>query len=308
MRTSLIEECCRDRLWLIREERSERGAVASRLETVFERIDTSITPTAQDYGRFRSQANETTRLLLRSGIVEECRLVGSISRSTAIRQTSDVDLLAVMTVDRETSTQRPSELISRLAHVLRDSGADVTSGTVAVPLRFEDRPTVDIIPATKLKGSDVYLIPSERGDAWQQFEPNILQNLVANCGRRLGPRFRVLVRLIKYWNKSRNAGLRSSDLEELVCIAMGDATEISSYPDAIAHVLAFVSDWIEGDRYARNKMGGPFLPDKFNSRAGDIAKESSRAVQAMNQSQPDAQADATTLKEFFGGELAEDIY
>jgi predicted nucleotidyltransferase len=276
------------------------------LDIALEQTDNSITPTAQDYERYKSRASEIAGLLLRSGAATECHLVGSVSRSTAIKKISDVDLVAVMAADGENAIQHPRTLIARLAEVLSGSAADITSGAVAASLRFDDPPYVDVIPAIKSAGSYAYLIPDERGDTWRQFEPEILENLIASLGRRLGPRFRTLVRLIKYWNQLRRVGLRSSDLEELACAAMRDAAEISSYPDAIAQVLNFVAGWVEGDRYAEEVMGRPFLPDELNDRARDIARESKRAARVITQSR--AEAEATILKEFFGGTVTENPY
>ena len=275
--------------------------MADQLAAELDWIDRSICPTPHDDRHFKTRASQIADLLLRSKAMTECRLIGSVSRSTALRQNSDVDLLAVF--DPGEDTRRPEQLIARVAGILGDSGVNATRRKVSVRAKFGDPPKVDILPAVRTEDSPGCLISTGSANpVWQRFQPDILRELTARSGKRLGPRFYTVVRLIKYWNHLRQPWLRPSDLEELTCIGLRSTIEISSYPAAIARVFDLVVRWIDGDGQVQGMLGRTFIPDDFNRRAREIATESHALALAM--SRPDAAPAMTLLEDFFGGGLA----
>jgi len=272
---------------------------------MFDALDDQIKLTDEEGAAFNSRANAIGAVLKRSGSVRDCAVVGSISRSTAIRDTSDVDVLAVVTGPDATVARAPRQVMAEIARALAESYPEPVIGNIAVSLVFEDNPSVDVIPALQVpEQQGVYMIPSPDGESWQTFAPEALNSLVEQSVNRLGPRFLHLVRLLKRWNHSRKVGLASSDIEELACAATRGDTVIASYPGDILKVLTLAFRWLHGDKRAEELMDRAYNGQYPAQKVAAAIASSLPSVEALAESPFNTGPSRHVLKEFLGGELS----
>ncbi|WP_330270411.1 hypothetical protein OG205_24455 [Lentzea sp. NBC_00516] len=208
---------------------------------MFDQLAEKIQLTEDDRIRFRSRADDVREALIKTRLTDECFLIGSLNRGTALQDFSDVDLLAV--VDPIcTDNSRPADVLPRLASALTQRGEPAIYGKIAVTVTYPDNPSVDVLPARSLQEDNTFLIPAY-GDIWRRYKPSELDTLVESTTDVLGPRVRRLIQLIKYWNNKNAAGLISSDLEEIACIVVLKHHEMPSYLKAFAEIFEFLLDW-----------------------------------------------------------------
>ncbi len=183
--------------------------------------------------------------------IDEVRLVGSLSRDTALAPIKDIDLICVLGVEQLTEPHAETkravmEAVSGLPEV-----ADVRSGDAVVLAEFADRAyAVDIVP----------LIQTEHGLVLRRKEePKVVlhnpsaQHAVAEQADRVSEgHYRPLVRLVKLWNRRNGRPmLRSYIAESLVWHAQAAG---SDYAESFGMVL----------EYASRALSRPFLGDPGN--------------------------------------------
>jgi predicted nucleotidyltransferase len=270
-------------------------------DAALDRIDESVRPTTGDYERLHAKADEVAEALTRNAVCGECRLVGSVARLTALRGYSDVDLLAIMN-----AADGPRHAIVALAAALTTAGFAVRTDEIVAEVDVGGTPAVDVMPAIHDESLG-YLIPAGRDDEWQVFHPEPLKELTERSMRRLGPRFASVVRLAKLWNITRDVGFKSSDLEELACIALGDLNAVSSHSRCLTRVLALSADWIGGDLDTQRRMGRPFPSSGHDARTLAVVRDSIAVTRAMWHALHDEEAYGL-MEVFFGGELVERVH
>lgn len=271
-------------------------------DAALDRIDESVRLTTGDYEWLQAKADEVADALTGNGVCGECRLIGSVSRLTALRGYSDVDLLAIMR-----APNGPRHAIAALADALTAAGFAVRTDEIVAEVDFERSPAVDVMPAIHHDSSLGYLIPAGRDDEWQAFHPEPLKELTERSRRRLGPRFATVVRLAKLWNITRDVGFKSSDLEELAGIALSDLHAASSHSRCLTWVLALSADWIDGDLDTQRRMGRPFPSNGHDARTLAVVKDSIAVTRAMWHALHDDEAHSL-MEVFFGGELVERVH
>jgi predicted nucleotidyltransferase len=212
--------------------------MSAHVESAFQRFGAYIRLPANQI----HVANEAERQVLSlvssmDGVVAAVP-VGSMVRGTAVRQYSDLDLLATfLEQDSDNPFSQPSSLLAGLAEQLRRGFADaeVEEGMVAVSLKRRCWPTVDVIPAFLVDDAQcseqVYRIPAGNGQLWQLYSPQSQNLLVESGERELGPRLKNLIRMIKWWNYVNGSFLASFGIEQLACVIFESA--IPAYADAI---------------------------------------------------------------------------
>jgi predicted nucleotidyltransferase len=278
--------------------------LTNSIEAALRVVDNLVKPTVHDRKLFRLRADEVAGSLARHNASKQCRVVGSVARSTALRHYSDIDLLAV--IERQhAQTANPQRAIATLGGALADVGLDVVTDDIAASVRFGQPPAVDVIPALSQSFEGGYLIPSGRDDQWQEFRPALLEELTSQSLRTLGPQFLTVVRLLKFWNVVRDVGFKSFELEELANVALGERGQIDSYSESLALTLGLCIDWVRGDFDAQSKMGRSFTSQLASQ---DFTRLQNSFALALKMSEPKDEREAAVLtKEFFGGEYAQHL-
>jgi hypothetical protein len=203
------------------------------LETVFDLHQTEVNADPAAVKEARRRRDLFKEVLAPEDDVDETFPSGSLARGSQIEPIHDVDFVVVYDPEAHPDWGSPgASAEDALDHV----GGQVnellgaTNGTVAKEVRlasprnhavkcFLDDPddpdafTVDVMPALR-QADDTLLIPERRSRQWVPADP---QDLI----RRVGDRhaawnlFVPLVRVLKHWNKSEKAGMKSLVVEVL---------------------------------------------------------------------------------------------
>ncbi|MFD9705080.1 hypothetical protein [Lentzea sp. NPDC059081] len=266
----------------------------SFLDAMFSQLDEQIQLTEEDRARFELRANEVMKILAGANFITECSIIGSFTRKTALRELSDVDLLAVTTTRSSDSTPPPASVLSKIADTVEARGRQVERGNIAVTVRYPKNPSVDILPALSIKPAGHYLIP-EYGNHWQEFEPSKLDHIVNTLTVQLGPEVRTIIRLLKYWNQNKNVGLISSDIEEIVCIILLRHRAIPEYMAAVSEVFDFILDWAIDSSESIEAIGR-----RCRSESIDRTLAITAEGRALTLKSEDASETQSSFREIFG--------
>ncbi|MEW2136234.1 hypothetical protein AB0892_06430 [Streptomyces sp. NPDC005409] len=204
--------------------------IARNFEIFFSRISLSGSQQREAFERAESICR-----FLNLETTLDCFVSGSLSRSTAVRQFSDVDLVATLTYTISPKIQ-PKSVISSLLSILQAPYplAQVSENTVRIT--FTDGPDVDVLPAVRLGNrapdNESYAIPTFNLNGWQRFSPMELTERVHSINTRLGGNFTRLIKLIKWWSNLHGKPLPSFKIEEIACLAF--AREMPQMGHAVA--------------------------------------------------------------------------
>lgn len=192
-----------------------KAAVESRFKKLLE----GARFTEADQAAYQGHVSSVATRLRGRFEVAEVKVFGSVSRGTAVRQRSDVDLLVVL---------QPSEflwggavvssttILSRLRDELNGRFPNTALGrdgeAVVVPFRDGIYP-IDVVPAFVAVGSDegnkTYGIPSFGGN-WQSTSPDAHRGFILKANLKAGGRLSEVARLAKIWRTSRYPEVRIS--------------------------------------------------------------------------------------------------
>jgi predicted nucleotidyltransferase len=167
--------------------------------------------------------------------VKRILVIGSMSseRDSAIRHTSDVDLLVVL---RRSETRRGGRRVSstsvmnRIRHDLEDRYPDTDIGRdgQAVVVKFSDG-SVDVVPGIYLDQEAEYdetsypryLIPDGEG-WWMPTSPGAHNAYISDADSRSGGKLKHVAQLIKFWRWCRNPNVPLSSFHVELLLASED--------------------------------------------------------------------------------------
>lgn len=167
---------------------------------------------------------------------------GSYGHGTSLSVISDIDYFAVIPPKKlwKDSSYSLSTVKYSLSARFPNTGVNVSSPAVVVPFANGTQ-RHEIIPAyangTK-NGYNVYSIPNRYG-AWMDASPTAHNAWVNETNNALAKRLKQLIRLVKYWNYVKSAGLRSFYIELRVTeYARGESSIIYKFDvkRALAHL------------------------------------------------------------------------
>lgn len=178
--------------------------------------------------------------------VSKIELIGSYARASAIRQTSDIDLLVVL---RNTewkwggSRKSSSTVLNRVREQLISRYPNTTIGRdgQAIVVTFSDGKSVDVVPSGWVRaqsdGWPVYIIPDGCGN-WRETAPGRHGRYIAEADARSGGKLKNVARIFKYWRACRVDPVPVSSFHvELLMAAEGLCGVGSSYADCFAALL-----------------------------------------------------------------------
>lgn len=143
---------------------------------------------------------------------------GSLVRNTALKNSSDVDVVIVLHYGKHIENKTPKQLLESVQSALGDYNAKIVKKNgQAVTLYFKTWPNVDIVPAKRVTSGQNYIlkIPDANTGRWITIDPKSHDVKIAN----LPLRGRRLVRMIKCWNKSHSSYLLSYHIERILLSA-----------------------------------------------------------------------------------------
>lgn len=207
----------------------------------FDVFDQHLELSPQQRNIAESRSRHISWLLSQNAEIIECRIVGSLARSTAIQNFSDVDILAVFD-PKKIDLKDSRKLLSLVERIVKPFGGNVIRTSIAVSLQYLNWPKVDILPGWVFDDGarGDFHIPAEAGGEWQVYSPDRHDRTVNDASVRLGPRFKKLIRIIKRWNSMNDNPLKSYEIEALIADLF--SAEIPNYVEAIYRVFNEIID------------------------------------------------------------------
>lgn len=175
--------------------------------------------------------------------VSKIEMIGSYARASAIRQTSDIDLLVVLrNIEWQWGGSRKSSstVLNRVREQLLSRYPNTAVGRdgQAIVVTFSDGKSVDVVPSGWVRaqsdGWPLYIIPDGGGD-WRETAPDSHGRYIADADARSGGKLKNVARIFKYWKACRVDPVPVSSFHvELLMAAEGLCGVGSSYADCFA--------------------------------------------------------------------------
>jgi predicted nucleotidyltransferase len=223
------------------------AAVAGR----FRRLLSDAAFRDTDLTAYRRHVAVVRARILKAFHVSKIDIIGSFARGSAIRQTSDVDLLFIL---RKAEALWGGTLVSsttvlnRIRQDLCERFPFTALGRdgQAVVVEFADsRYSVDVVPAVfhaLVEKTPVYLIPDGSGN-WMMTSPQIHKRFIQVADLCSGGKLKNVVRLLKYWTACRATRLPLSSFHlELLLAASGICQGAKSLARCVTEALMLLED------------------------------------------------------------------
>ncbi len=138
--------------------------------------------------------------------------------------------------NRLNSTKVINRFVKKLTGVREYHRSEIHKNGQAAVLNLVSKEwSFDIVPCfyttTESNGRNYYLIPNGKGN-WMKTDPTIDRNKIESEDARLDRRLRLLIRMMKRWNRVKKIpSLESYALETLVVNKCQDKAELCKWPD-----------------------------------------------------------------------------
>lgn len=193
----------------------------SNLEKTFEIFVRRISLSQQQIDEAVERAEEICQFLSQAATVQECKMTGSMARSTAIQDFSDIDVVAVLSRQPLTETTPHSVTVGLLDTLkIRYHQAQISDNTVRIC--FAQGLDVDVIPAIPDIGnpkSGIFKIPSADRGRWNSYAPGERNQEINRKSALLGGEFIHLIQIIKWWSKRNGQPIASYEIENIASSA-----------------------------------------------------------------------------------------
>ena len=272
---------------------------------------------------------------------------GSFARKTKCRELDDVDLMIGLSANGATycsgdpwdnvriyanmndsaqkecvnidgtlnSTKVSNKFKKKLEHVREYSRSDVRRNGEAVVLNLKSKVwSFDIVPCfhttTESNGRNYYLIPNGNG-GWKKTDPHKDRDRITSANQDKNGRLLELIRLVKKWNKVKNAKTIPSYLLETMMVNYSESvTELSSYIDfRFTNALKYIADNILGPVYDLKEIQGNINDLSFSDRftlQNKALTDYGKACEAWEQERAKNQKQAIKKwSEIFGSDFPE---
>lgn len=183
--------------------------------------------------------------------IDEVRLVGSLSRDTALAPIKDIDLVCILGAEQlaEPSTETKQSIMESAREL--PGIADVRSGDAVVLGEFADRSyTVDIVPLIRTEHG--LILRRKEEPRVVLHDPAAQYAVTEQADRASDGCYRPLARLVKHWNRQNDGVLLRSYIAE--SLVWHSQAADSDYAESFETVLA----------YASRALSRPFLGDPGN--------------------------------------------
>lgn len=176
----------------IRETEDETAVKAFEVELSKIISDLLASANSRDVGKAQERLDDIKEALegpLKNSI--DSLFGGSVAKRTYVDGLSDVDSLLILD-DSSLQGSKPSKAIEKVAQIIRqnvESSAEVTTGQLAVTVKYKDGMELQLLPAFKTENG--LKVPSSRHDGWSNISPQKFQAALSarneECGGKLIP-------------------------------------------------------------------------------------------------------------------------
>jgi hypothetical protein len=165
---------------------------------------------------------------------------GSYTRSTYVNGLSDVDILVDLgsyssssIINKADSNAVLADMEKRLRQ--RFPNTDITSGRMAVTIRFSDDLELQILPAFSYHSG--YKIPNPQGSGWTTTRPQVFAKLLRERNAEVGGKLLPCIKLAKQICDNKRLEVKSYHLENMALKAFEHYTGSRSEEDMLRHLF-----------------------------------------------------------------------
>ncbi|MFJ3658118.1 nucleotidyltransferase domain-containing protein [Streptomyces nigra] len=228
------------------------------LEKNFELFAQRISLSQHELDNAIKRAEEICQFLSQATVVQECKTTGSMARSTAIQDFSDVDIVAVLSPPLS-AQDTPNSITARLLDILRPTYREARISENTVRISFAHGPDVDVIPAildtVSPNGGMIYKIPSPNRSRWNEYAPEERNQEINQKSALLGERFIRLIKIMKWWSKQHEQPVASYEIENIA------SATFSSRMPPITHAIVEFFEFAESSPKGRRESHGTSISD-----------------------------------------------
>lgn len=202
--------------------------------------------TPRDRTLLATHRSEVETRLKHAFDVSKIEAIGSDARGSAIRQSSDLDLLLVLRKSELVwggSRMSSTTVLEKVRTQLTDRFPSTAIGRdrQAVVVAFSDDQSIDVVPAGWIRaqpdGWPLYIIPDGRG-GWLETAPGSHGRYIAGADARSGGKLKNVARIYRYYRWSRKDPVPVSAFHVELLLAVTDVCRVgSSYPECFAVLL-----------------------------------------------------------------------
>lgn len=194
-----------------------RPAMNSSVNEAFHVFDQRIYLSHDDLKVALDEASTASLAISADPAITGCIITGSAVRSTAIKDFSDVDLIAIIADARRSNEMTPKKALALVMHIMSRYMDRINDSGNSVSAISKNGVKIDVIPAfigrINDRGDQVYEIPTADRSGWQDYSPDAQTRRIAEIDERAGPRFKQLVRAIKWWSRTNGQPISSHQIE-----------------------------------------------------------------------------------------------
>lgn len=216
----------------------------------FGRLLDRIQPTSTEIQNAAQHAGQIKTRLSDSFKLKKLFPAGSFPRQTYIRNSSDIDLFAVLARDDLRWGGAYVTSSTALDNIRKDLEGRYPHSTVyrdvhAIVVSFSDGVQVDVVPAIfhgmSPKNWPIYKMPDGAG-GWMQASPEIHAQYIKQADDKSGGKLRRVAQLMKFWRECRSPRVPLSSFHIEMLLASYDiCTGIKSYAECVTETLQLLA-------------------------------------------------------------------
>lgn len=211
--------------------------------------------------------------------VDQVLLGGSVAKHTAVDGLSDVDALVILN-RAELQGKSPEEMLTVFYKTINDSlpranVAEITKGTLAVTVKYDDGSEIQLLPALRTK--KVIAIAAQDGKTWNETKPKVFQKALSSANAKMNQALVPAIKLFKSLNADfpQQKQLSSYHIEALAV----DATKKYKGPNTPKALLLHIID------HAADRIMRPIQDKTSQSRTVDAYLGKPDSIARLNVAQ-----------------------
>jgi hypothetical protein len=183
---------------------------------------------------------------------------GSVPRFTALQDYADVDILVALHYGYHIKDKKPSQVLQSVRDALSSYATSVRRNGQAVTLKFESWPSVDIVPASRVEDPNTkevlyYSIPDMNREEWLRSDTKSHAKRIDSRAGTCGPNFKILITMLKHWNRIKNHGrLQSFHIEAIAADTF--LTQMTDLPWEVCQFFESAKDKIRFHWYDQSDI------------------------------------------------------
>lgn len=189
------------------------------VEASFDKFRENIELSGDHRETANARKDDIMNLLKNNFTVIEAFPSGSIPRYTALKNSSDLDVIVALHYGKHIKDKKPSEVLQSVRDCLANYKTNVRKNGQAVTLHYKTWPNVDVVPVCQVVNDNKevtnYEVPNMNDETWIKSKPKTHSNNMSEKNKNCGDLFKRIVKMIKHWNNIHSGLLQSYHIEAM---------------------------------------------------------------------------------------------